>query len=68
MATYDRQYTYDNNHNKGSDLIVGVSNAHGEGGERTKNPDGENYHLEVSKNNYDQDKQYDKDDDDDAIC
>ena len=45
-----------------------MSNAHGEGGERTKNPNGENYHLEVSKNNYDQDKQYDKDDDDDAIC
>ena len=44
-----------------------MSNAHGEGGERTKNPNGENYHLEVSKNNYDQNKQYAKDDDDDAI-
>ena len=38
MATYD---------NNGSDLIVGVSNAHRKGSERTKNPDGKNYHLEV---------------------
>ena len=44
MATYDNNH---NNHNNGSDLIVGVSNAHREGGERAKNPDGKNYHLEV---------------------